>query len=341
MEHGHGNVQLDVLTFGGGGMQASGSLAGALLRSGMNVNALRTNDLLGYDEWKKFDDVAVKEARERTQVIEMLQRRNLVYGGFNGLAQTVLAYQDLNDPFTAEMSMDGRTQAQQDRPVTGINYLPLPIIHCDFWYSIRELNMSRNGIAPLDTTSIETATRRVIEKAEELVLTGDWGALARSNAEIKGLTQHGDRNTGSLGGNWNDNSAVDGESIKNDVLNMKQDAIDARHYGPYGLIVPGNFESRLDDDYYTSSWFSSKTIRERIKAIGGIEEVLVADKLTDDNVVLVQLTTDVIRLVEGLSPTVVQWKTEGGMVANFKVMAIWVPQIRSTQGSRSGVVHYS
>jgi uncharacterized linocin/CFP29 family protein len=335
-------AQVDMLTYDGQGMQAHGSLAGAFLRSGLEVNSLRNNDVLGYDEWKHFDDIVIKEARQRTQGIEILQRRNLVYGGFNGMSATVLAYQDLNDAFDAVMDMDGRGQGDRDRPVTGINYLPLPIIHADFWFSVRELNMSRNGIAPLDTTSVEMATRAVIEKAEEILFQGA-SSYAYGGGTIYGLTDYTNRNQYTISTAW-DASAIDENAkiVADDVRGMKQMALDHRMFGPYGLFVPANWETVLDNDYqHQSGWHGGKTIADRIQQIRGIEELIVADFLTDSNVVLTQLSPDVVRLVEGLSPTVVQWKTEGNMVVNFKVMAIWVPQIRATQGSRCGVVHGS
>ena len=53
------------------------------------------------------------------------------------------------------------------------------------------------------------------------------------------------------------------------------------------------------------------------------------------------MTSDVVRLVEGLPITPVEWTVEGGTIFNFKVMTIRVPQIRADQDGNSGVVHYS
>ena len=64
-------------------------------------------------------------------------------------------------------------------------------------------------------------------------------------------------------------------------------------------------------------------------------------RLTDDNVIMVQMTSDVVRLVVGLSITTVEWDSDGGLTKNFKVMAIMVPQIRNDQDGNSGVVHAS
>jgi len=49
----------------------------------------------------------------------------------------------------------------------------------------------------------------------------------------------------------------------------------------------------------------------------------------------------VVRLVDGMANTSVQWESEGGMALNFKVMSIRVPQIRSDINGACGVVHAS
>ena len=55
--------------------------------------------------------------------------------------------------------------------------------------------------------------------------------------------------------------------------------------------------------------------------------------------VMVQMTTDVVREVVGMDITTVQWETKGGMQLNFKVMAILVPQLRADQNGNTGIVH--
>ena len=70
-------------------------------------------------------------------------------------------------------------------------------------------------------------------------------------------------------------------------------------------------------------------------------DIKVADFLTADNVVLVQLQSDTVRIVNGMGVKVVQWDVDGGMAVNFKVMAIIVPQLRADQSGRCGIIHGS
>ncbi len=139
-------------------------------------------------------------------------------------------------------------------------------------------------------------------------------------------------------GNW-DASAVTAANVVADVLAMKQDAIDAYHFGPYVLYIPTAYETILDEDYDTTT--PGTTIRERILKISGIDSVKVIDTLPANNVLLVQMTSDVVRLVRGMGLQNVQWSQEGNMITKYKVMTIQVPQVRSDQEGNSGVVHYT
>lgn len=56
-------------------------------------------------------------------------------------------------------------------------------------------------------------------------------------------------------------------------------------------------------------------------------------------ILLVQMTPDVIRAVNGLDVTTVQWEEKGGMLLKFKVMCIQVPQIRADFYGNCGVLH--
>jgi hypothetical protein len=176
----------------------------------------------------------------------------------------------------------------------------------------------------------------VSEKIEEILFTGA-STYTYGGGTIYGYTDFTHRTTGSLTANWDD-SAASGTTILADVRAMKQASIDDYHYGPWMLYIPTNFETAIDDDYQTGY---PKSIRTRIVEVAGIEDVKVADFLTADNVVLVQMTSDTVRMVEGLPMTTVEWDEQGGMIFNFKIMTINVPQLRADQNDRSGIVHYS
>jgi hypothetical protein len=349
-----GNVLVDSLTFNGQGMTGAGSVAQRLINNGMNVNALRpwigkdgraymningqavmiTNATLRKDEWLQYDQAVIREARIRLNGITDLESRGLVYNIGNGLGKTVLETDNLSEFTEAELSMDGVSKTVGDRAKYDTGYLPLPIVHKDYFINVRVLTASRNTGDPLDVTSSELATRQVAEKMEDMLFNGS-GTYTFGGGTIYGYTDFPSRNTGSLTGAW---TGLTGEQIVADVLSMKQAAIDDRFYGPYVLYVPVAYETALDDDFKANS---DLTVRQRIKQIEGISDVKVSDKLATGNVVLVQMTSDVVRIVNGMNISPVEWQEQGGMVLHYKVMGIKVPQIRATQASRCGVVHFS
>jgi hypothetical protein len=179
----------------------------------------------------------------------------------------------------------------------------------------------------------ELATFKIIELAEEYLFNG-WGTYAYGGGTIYGYLDFPHINTVTLAQNW-DASGKTGAEIIIDVRAMKQASITDRFYGPWMLYVPTSYETVLDADYVSGY---PKTIRSRIEEINGIVGVQVSDKMTTNKCVLVQLTSNVVRLVNGLALTVVEWQTEGGMVFHYKIMLIQVPQLRADQNDRTGIV---
>lgn len=234
----------------------------------------------------------------------------------------------------AVVTMDGVTRAPGDQPNFEHNYLPIPIIHSDYEINTRALEASRRLGNPLDTTDAEMAARKVAEKLEDMLFTNTTYAFG--GGTIYSYLNETNRNTVTLTTNW-DASAKTGAQIVTEVLSLKQTAINANHFGPYVLYVPTAYETVLDEDYDTTT--PGTTIRERILKIEGIEAVKVIDHLTANNVLLVEMSTNTVRLINGMGIQNVEWTTEGGMVHKFKVMTIQVPQVRADRDGNSGIVH--
>jgi len=352
-------VAIDTLQVNAQGVTGQGSVAQRLIANGMNINSLRPfigKDGRAYmtvnqggtlkavpinnaatlrkDEWKQYDTAIIREARQRLMGIADLEARGLVYRIGNGLGKTVLETENLNEFTEAELSMDGITRGEGDRAQYGIGYLPLPIIHKDYMINARVLAASRTTGDPLDTTSSEMATRQVVEKMETILFQGS-STYTFGGGTIYGYCDFPNRNTVDLDTTW-DTSGVTGATILADVLAMKQALIDDRMFGPYVLYVPTNYETKLDEDFKAEG---DITIRQRLLQIENISAVKVSDYLADDNVVLVQMTSDVVRIVSGMEIAPVEWQAQGGMVLHYKVMGIKVPQIRSTQAGRCGICH--
>jgi uncharacterized linocin/CFP29 family protein len=327
----------DTIQLAQGGITATGNVAQRLVASGMNVNSLRTNDVLSKDEWVQFDETVVQIARSRLVAVGALVSMGLVYRIDNGLGTTVLEWEKVSDMSPANVSMSGVTPGDRDRMLFTLMNMPLPITHKEFQINIRNLLATRRGGSRLDTTQAALAARLVAESIEKSLYDGV--AITSGGSTIYGLTNHPDRNTDSLTGDWSQ-SAQSGEDIVGDVLKMMGDLADENMYGPYELHVPRDYWNKLQADFKTNS---DRTIMERLLAVEGVSAVRMSPYLTggaSGEVVLFQTTSDVVDVVEGLQPTTVQWDSEGGMVANFKVMSIMVPRVKSDANSQCGVAHY-
>lgn len=303
------------------------------------VIPLQNNATLRREEWKSLDDAIMMVARDRLTGVNDLISKGLTYNLNNALGTTIFEWHDVGDSMEAIVSMDGVTRGQGDRPKFQHNYIPIPIIHVDYEINTRVLEASRNMGNPLDATSAENAARRVAEKLEDMLFTDttySYGETdSRSRNSIYSYINFPDKNDYTITA-W-DASGKTGAQIIADCLGAKQMSINKKHYGPWTMYLPTNYETVIDADYDATT--PGTTIRERILKISGIDEVKIADHLPDDNIVMVEMKSSTVRLINGLAMQNIEWKTEGNWVNKYKVVAIQVPQIRSDQNGACGIVH--
>lgn len=299
------------------------------------------------DEWIALDTVVIRAARQRLRAWADLSAANSY--GLNGMARTVLEHETMSDPGEAQVDMDGLTEGRTDAPRFQLEALPLPITHSDFWFSSRKLAISRNSGTPLDTVMAEAAGRRVAEAIEKTLIGAQTGLAFGTDSrygrasQVYGYTNFPARVTytsvtnPSTGG-WKPSDTI------NNVLAMRELLYDRNMYGPFMLYHSADWDQYLDGDYYalaTSGMTApNQTLRQRLTSIEGIQGVRRLDFFsTAFSLVLVQMTADVVRAVNGMDITTVQWESQGGMRLNFKVMAIQVPQIRADYNGNCGICH--
>ena len=324
-----------ILPNGLGGSKGHGTIAQRLLANGMDTKALRTNATLRKEEWLEFDTALVETARDRLVAVGDLLSRGLTLNLKNAMGTTVIEWETIGQMRPAEVNMDGITRAAADRPNYESVLLPIPITHENFQFNIRALEASRLLGNALDTSSVIEATLQVVESLESQLFNGV--SITFGGGTIYGYTNHPQRNTVSLHQVW-DHVNQTGELIVADVLSLIAAAHVDRMFGPYVIYVPTDYWIPLVDDFKADG---DRTTLERILAIPNIDAVRVSDKLADDNIVMVQMTKNVVDMVVGFQPRLLEWSGEGGLQAFFKVMAIMVPRVKATQTGQSGVVHMS
>lgn len=298
------------------------------------------NATLRFLDWIQLDEAVVKAAKPRLRAAGDLVSAGLVYSLPNGIAKTVMQYQQQSDISGATVSMDGMRQSESDRPVFSLLNFPLPIIHKDFQISLRELLASRTGYSPLDTTTAELAGRRVAEQVEQFTLgTTNTLLLGQASYTYGGNTIYGYMNfpnritysiTAPTAAGWTPEQTIA------DVLQMKKASQTAYHFGPWMMYAGLYWDPYLDADYKPT--YNDTTLRQRLRGIDGILDVKTVDYIPDQTLILVQQTTDVARMVIGMDITTVQWESHGGMTMNFKIMAVMLPQLRTDLNGNTGVV---
>lgn len=342
-----------------GGMKAHGSVAKRILDSGgdprvfqpfeMNgrnyifqtvngkevpVPVANADATLRHEEWLRIDEAVQRVARERLRAVDDLRTRGLTYRT-NGLGDTVLLTEKQSDINDATISMGVTRQTDADRPVYDTDYLPLPIIHKDFFFDARVIAASRKGNTPLDTSMVEMCTRKVAETAEKLVI-GRTTFPTYGGGTIQGYTNFSSALTQTL--TTPVGSSTVGATLLSEILTMRQSAYNANYYGPYMIYNAPNWDQYLDEDFKTNS---DKTIRQRIEEVEGIQGFRTLDYMQNYDLIMVQMTSEVVRLVVGMDITVLQWETMGGLMMNYKVMAILVPQLRADYNGNTGIVYGS
>jgi hypothetical protein len=242
------------------------------------------------------------------------------------------------------VDMNGITPGRTDTPLYNLRSIPLPITHSDFWFDARRLAISRNG-TPLDTTMAEMAARRVAEKIERITIGLDTGETY--GTQTTGYGTH--TGTSTVYGytnfpqrlNMTVPTGSNPEVTIADILAMRNSLYTARHYGPYMIYHSTDWDAFLDNDYARLGGNNANmTLRDRIRAIDGIIDVRRLDFLTSTyTMIMVQMTPDVARAINGMDLTTVQWEEKGGMQLQFKVMCIQVPQLRYDYNGNSGIMH--
>lgn len=343
--------------------QAQGAVATTLLNNGFDVASLRPwvgkdgrhyiarNDgngkmiaqpiqnataTLRRDEWKQIDDSIIVAAKERLRVVADLRAAGLTFNIPNGMGKTVLESATMSDITPATISMDPARSSEYDRPEYDLVNLPLPVIHKDFYFNARQIATSRNNGQGVDTTTAQLAARRVAEEAEKLVI-GTSKGISYGGGTVYGFINFPGRIT-YTGLTSPEASDWTPQKLVQEILAMREASVNAHHYGPWILYASRGWDLHLDDDYNYGAG-TSGTVRGRLRAMDNISDIRTLDHLDGYQLILVQQTTDVVRLVIGMDITTVQWETQGGMRLNFKVMAIMVPQLRADFYGNTGIVH--
>ncbi len=323
-----------VLVQSSGGKWAGERLmAAAMEGKPLTPSLLRTNTVLRKEEWSFFDTALVEEGVIRLKAVGDLIAAGLTINISDAMGITNYEYEKVSDMNPPELSMDGNAQTENDAVTFEPDNLPLPIMHKDFFMSLRKLTASRNKGESLDDTQVRMSGRLIGEETEKLLFQGTskkFGAVP-----IYGYLTHPDRDVDTYSGGlaWS-NASKTGAQMLADVQAMMRALETDRFYGPYNLYIPTTSALHLEDDFKAAS---DKTVRQRLLELEQLSSLTVADQCTVDKLVLMQPAREVAVMVQGIPLQTVQWDINGGFMINFKAFQISIPLIRSDKANRCGI----
>lgn len=334
---------------GGFGPFAPLAMRALALNGELSVPALRALSPLQDKAQVIIDRAVVEVGLERLVFAADLLAEDLVYSLPDPLSVTELEWDQEAKIGTAQRTMSPSARGENQLADRKHNRLPIYLTTDDFSLGIRTLKMSERLQTPLDVTQIKQATRRVNESIEDAALYGattlDGQTLQVNGYTAPGLLTAPSANTYTLTQDWTTSNNVvgtTGPNMVNDILAMITKAQVAKKFGPYNVYVGTNAGTLIEGDFKV---YSSDTIRKRIEAIsaGGRNlQIRVADRMPNlssgQQVALVQMTDDVVQMVNGQAPTVIPWTSLDGFTFYWLVMAIMIPRVRSDYDGNSGVV---
>lgn len=293
---------------------------------------LVVNSLLRRDEWQALDTAVQGAAKNRLTAMNRLRARGLVKP-LSSFGVLTTQWSQSSEMTAAQADMTGQGRPERGRVEFKIQGRPVPIIWKDFNLPARELEAARLLGTALDTTHATEATRVVSEKIEDMVVNGDAGVVFGGNT-IYGLTSEPNRNTGSAAGDWGTIT-----NVIPTITSMIAAANADHYYGPFELFVSTNQYAEISTSFFTDG--SGQSALQRALLIPQLEAITPCDTLADGALDLVQMTEDVVDYVEHMGITVVEWMSADGMTANFRVMSVGTPRVKSEYNARSGVIHFT
>lgn len=286
------------------------------------------------DEWKMIDRTVVEAAYTTPfRLFADLRASSSPIMIPGGMGKTVLEYEQMSDIGPATVSMDGIRESDMDRPYFEITGMPLPIIHKDFQFTTRAIQVSREGGTPLDMSVPRLAARKCLEEVEKFTAGSQTYKYATYN--LYGYTNFPQRMTQSLTAPTTANHAT----TLAEIISMRKKMIDKGYTGPFVLYAAPAWDAFWDEDFVAAK--GDNSFRQRIAALEGIAAIRTSYWLSGNAMVLVQLTPDVAQAVIGIEMVTVQWPSHGGMLTNFKVMCMMYPRLKADINGVAGIVHGS
>ena len=290
----------------------------------------RTNATLPHDAWIAIDKTVLRVAGERLNGIADLRAKGLIRPLTGGLGVLYDAWQTMSEGGDAEQSMSGITAGAENAVEFNEVQIPLPVTFVQFRINGRKLLAAARNGTPLDTTMIAEATKKVIEKLEDMLFNGS--KVVFGGHSLPGYFNYTDSNEVALAGGW----VTTPTNIEKDVVKLINANEADRHYGPFNLYLHTDEWGALRQRDSTAGGINYLNI---LKGMAGIENVKPSDALGNGHLALVEMSSGVIDLSTAVDIKTIQWPTHGGMSTDFMVLAVMAPRVKSDDDGRCGIAY--
>lgn len=304
------------------------------------VYAYNADATLRHEEWKLIEDTVGETLRKELPFVQSMRGAGLVKTIPNGFDIGVLQSQKASAGAEVTESMDGLQKSLGDRTVYENDFVPLMITSSDFSFPYRELQMARRMGTGLETQRIRDAVYAVTERIENRHL-GNVASTKFAGQDIYGAknassTATKNDMTDPSSSGWTPKTTY--EEINTMCKTLKTDNLQRPQFK---LYYAGAWSEYFNRDYNDN--YPNKTLMARILEHSDIESMEEVPNLTDStfDILIMSKNMDFNRSVDGMAIQTLQWVTDGGLNAHFKIMGIQVPQFRSDYDDHSGCIYGS
>ena len=299
------------------------------------IEDLRINtSTLPEDAWKLMDAAFLEGIQERLVFVKDLKAKGLLENlGQLGFAKQMYTWQQKIGTGNTTVSIDGNVKADSTNVEFVSGSIPLPLISSFVKIGARALAASVSDGHPLDVTLIREAGKEIASQIELMAVQGT--DFTFGGASIYGLETAPNRATGTISVSW---ATATSAQILADVFAMTKALTDNKFHGDKNLYLPSGYEAMLGKDYGSAY---SGTILERILKVPGIASVKILDKLTAGNVVLVNMQTETVRMIEGAAPSLISADSNNKMSTEYYGFSIEVLNIRDNAEGNCGIANWS
>lgn len=296
-------------------------------RRGMVVNSM-----LDKREWARLDRKIFEMVKLRKNAVADLVSAGLT--DTTSLGEMLSQWRMASERQRPSVSMDGRTRANRDRTDRLVFSSPIPIYRTDYSIGTRELDASRLLSTPLDTFEAGEATEAVVEEEERTLMNGNANIVVDGNT-IFGYTTLPARDTATAaaygGGDFGTIS-----NIEPTFLGMLTALALVRYYGPFTCYVARTQYHQMLSTYTDGS---GQNGLNRVLLLPQIESIKQNDFLAAGNIIMVQLTENVVDWRIGMSLTNREWTSGDEQEIFFAVLAASTPRLKTDVDGRAGIAH--